>query len=106
MRVARPSGKFTHTLLLFCRVPTTWDGSEHRSPGALVPGPVGLCGTFPHVESSKDPSLRPLSAGSFSVQAAPEGRGPDSSPARLGAVPPHKEQRAGPDSPGESGEQH
>lgn len=106
MRVARPSGKFTHTLLLFCRVPTTWDGSEHRSPGALVPGPVGLCGTFPHVESSKDPSLRPLSAGSFSVQAAPEGRGPDSSPARLGVVPPHKEQRAGPDSPGESGEQH
>lgn len=91
-------------LLLFC-LQTTQDGSEHRGPGALVPGPAGLCRTFPDVESAEDPSVRPLSAGSVSVQAASEGRGPDSPPAGLGAVPAHKEQRAGPDSPGESGEQ-
>lgn len=82
---------------------TTQDGSEHRGPGALVPSPAGFCRTFPHVESAEDPSVCPLSAGSVSVQAASQGRGPDSPAAGLGAVPTHKEQRAGPDSPGESG---
>lgn len=95
---------FLLLLLLFCLRATQY-GSEHRGPGALVPSPAGVRRTFPHVESAEDPSVRPLSAGGVSVQAASQGRGPDSPPAGLGAVPAYKEQRAGPESPGESGEQ-
>lgn len=48
--------------------------------------------------------MRTLSTGGVSVQAPAEDRGPDASPAGLGSLPSHQEQRAGPQPPRESGE--
>lgn len=82
--------KNRHILLVFC-LRMTQDVSQRRRPGALVPGSAGLCRTLPHVESPQDPPVRALSAGGVPVQAASQGRGPDSPAAGLGAVPTHEE---------------
>ena len=71
----------------------------------MVPGPAGLRGALSHVESAQDTPVCPLFESRVPVQADPEDRGPDPPPARLGAVPAHQEHRAGPDPPGESGEE-
>lgn len=69
----------------------------------MVSSPARLCGTLPYLQPPQDPSLRPLSPSCFPVQAAAKGRGADPLAARIGAVPPHEEQRAGQESLGESG---
>lgn len=79
------------------------NGVKRRGPGALVSRPARLRGAFSNVESSQNPALCALSAGSVSVQASAEDRSPDTPPAGLGSLPPHQEQRAGPQPPGESG---
>ena len=71
----------------------------------MVPGPAGLRGALSHVEPAQDPPVCPLFESRVPVQAEPEGRGPDSPAARLGALPAHQEHRAGPDAPGESGKE-
>lgn len=48
--------------------------------------------------------MRTLSPGRVSVQAPAEDRSSDTSPAGLGSLPSHQEQRPRPQPPGESGE--
>lgn len=80
------------------------NGVDRGVPGALVPRPARVCRTFPNLQSSQNTALRSLSPGGFPVQAPAENRGPDAPPARLGSLPSHQEQRAGPQPPGEGGE--
>lgn len=80
------------------------NGVKRRGPGTLVSRPSRLCGAFPNVQSTQNSALCALSAGSVSVQTSTENRGSDTPSARLGSLPSHQEQRAGPQPPRESGE--
>lgn len=43
------------------------NGVKRRGPGALVSRPTRLCGTFPNIQSAKNPTMCALSPGSVSV---------------------------------------
>lgn len=58
----RESGHITEKLVVVGE-----NGVKRRGPGALVPRPSRLCGTFPNVQPAQNPALCALSPGGVSV---------------------------------------